>query len=214
MAAQNVYEEEHLERLLRVATCLAMCGYGAQVAQLAATARAFYSDAQVWAAQVHHRGAQGRRTHLMHAARKGSTARVQYLLDRGAAVDAVTVVGRTALMLASDSGHLETVRCLVERGGANVNAARTSDGMTALMYASEKGRLEIVRCLVERGGANVNAARDDDGVTSLMLASSRGHLETVCILLQHGENKHAASMFGSTALSYALAHPLVQAALS
>ena len=90
MAALGIIEEEYLERLLRVATCLAMCGYGVQVGQLAGNARAFYSDAQVWAAQVHHRGPRGR-THLMYAAWMGSTARVQYLLDRGARVDAGSV---------------------------------------------------------------------------------------------------------------------------
>ena len=127
--------ELHLERLLRVATCLAEGGYGAQVGQLAGAARAFYSDAQVWGAQVHHKGARGR-THLMHAARMGSAARVQYLLDRGAAADAGDARGLTALMIASLNGHLETVRCLVERGGANVNTAISTSGYTALMLAS------------------------------------------------------------------------------
>jgi ankyrin repeat protein len=213
MAALGISEEEHLEHLLRVATCLAQGGYGAQVAQLAACARAFYSDAQVWGAQVHHRGRRGR-TYLMHAARHGNAARVQYLLDRGAAADAGDVRGYTALMLACAGGHLETVRCLVERGGANVDAARTTDGYTALLWASEKGHLETVRFLVERGGANVNAATTTDGMTALMLASMRGHLETVRILLQLGADKQAASYAGHTAFNYAFAHPLVRAALA
>ena len=183
MAVLDAFEEDRLERLLRVATCLAMCGYGAQVAQLAGAARAFYSDAQVWGAQVHHRGALGR-MHLMHAAHMGSAARVQYLLDRGASADAVDVHGQTALMMACENGHLETVRCLVERGGANVNAARTADGFTALMSASVKGHLETVRFLVERGGANVNAARIDDGMTALMWASQNGHLEIARFLVE------------------------------
>ena len=52
MAALDVNEEERMERLLRVGTCLAMCGYGAQVGQLAATARAFRADAQLWGAHA------------------------------------------------------------------------------------------------------------------------------------------------------------------
>ena len=123
-----------MERLLRVAACLATCGYGAQVAQLAGTARAFYGDAQVWDAQVHHRGACGR-THLMHAAHMGSTERVQYLLDRGAAVDAVDLNGMSALLLACVYGRLENARFLVERAGADVNTARTTDGKTAMIWA-------------------------------------------------------------------------------
>jgi ankyrin repeat protein len=184
--------ELHLERLLRVATCLAEGGYGAQVGQLAACARAFYSDAQVWGAQVHHKGARGR-THLMYAARMDSAARVQYLLDRGAFANAAESDGWTALILASNRSHLETVRCLVERGGANANAARTIDGYTALMTASDKGHLETVRFLVERGGADVNAAMTTTGSTALMIASSKGNLETVrCLVERGGANVNAA----------------------
>jgi hypothetical protein len=52
MAALDTLDEERMERLLRVATCLAECGYGTQVGQLAATARAFRGDAQLWTAQA------------------------------------------------------------------------------------------------------------------------------------------------------------------
>ena len=54
-------------------------------------------------------------------------------------------------MFASEKGYLEIVRLLVERGGANVNAARTANGATALMWASENGRLEIARLLLQHG---------------------------------------------------------------
>ena len=111
MAAPGGSEAAHLERLLRVTTCLATCGYGTQVGALMCTARAFYGDAQVWDAHVQHTGVR-RRTYLMHAALKGNAARVQFLLDRGAAVN-VASVSSTALTLAAQNGHLETVRCLV-----------------------------------------------------------------------------------------------------
>ena len=115
MAALDAYEEEHLERLLRVGTCLAMCGYGAQVAQLAGTARAFRADAQLWGAQARHKGLRGR-TALMHAALIDDVHRIQFLVERGAEVEAVDAVfGETALMLACEYGHLETARFLVER---------------------------------------------------------------------------------------------------
>ena len=61
-----------------------------------------------------------------------------------------TTDGATALMAASQEGHLEIAQLLVERG-ANVNAARTDNGGTALMYASWKGHLEIVRLLLTSG---------------------------------------------------------------
>jgi ankyrin repeat protein len=156
-SAKELKTRERMARLLRVATCLAECGYGAQVGQLAATARAFRGDAQVWAASCNHCGPLGR-TRLMHAAKTGDIERARFLVYRGAAGDAVDKGGQTALMWACGRGHPEVVRFLVERGGANVNAATTTDGMTALMWASRQGHLEIVRFLVEYAHANVNAA--------------------------------------------------------
>jgi ankyrin repeat protein len=202
MAVLDAYEEEHLERLLRVGTCLAMCGYGAQVGALAATARAFRTDAQLWGAHARFRGPMGR-TALMHTAYEGDLPRIWFLLERGADVEAMEAeFGDTALMLACSAGQSETVRLLVERGGANVNAARTTDGPTALMSASQKGNLEIVRFLVERGGATVNAARTTDGTTALMWASMKGHPEIVRFLVERGgANVNAAKTTdGATAL--------------
>ena len=194
--------EGHLERLLRVATCLAACGYAAQVGALAGTARAFYDDAQVWGAQARHRGASGR-THLMHAAWSGNTARVQFLLGRGVAVDAREARGGTAQTAACHNGHLETARYLVECGGASVNAAMIN-GVTALMAGCFFGHLETVRFLVERGGASVNAAMID-GTTALLSASCMGHLGIARYLVEHGgTNVDAArTADGTTALLFA-----------
>ena len=115
------------------------------------------------------------------------------------------------LFRSSHNGHLLTVRFLVERGNANVNAARTTDGKTALMWASEKGHLEIVRFFVERGGANVNAVRTVNGFTALMYAGRDGHLETVRLLLQRGADRRARDHSGRSARDLAASHPLVQA---
>ena len=193
-ATQRRAQDLHMERLLRVATCLAAAGHGAQVAPLAACARALRADAQLWAAHARHRGPRGR-TALMHAALTGSVARIVFLLERGADVDAATRNrGRTALLLACRRGHCEAARVLVERGGANVNAVSIADGRTALMWASAGGHLEIVRNLVDRGGANVNAATTDDGMTALMLASWKGHLEIVHFLVERGGANVNAAM--------------------
>ena len=192
-AAFKQTETLRMERLLRVATCLAECGYGAQVGQLAATARAFRADAQLWAAHARYRGRKGR-TLLMRAAWTGNVGRIGFLLERGVDVEAVTSsFGTTALMLACRRGRCEAARVLVERGSANVNAAATNDGYTALLFACQEGHLEIVRFLVERGSGNVNAARTTDGVTALMLASQKGCLEIVrCLVERGGANVNAA----------------------
>jgi ankyrin repeat protein len=192
------------ERLLRVGTCLAQCGYGAQVAQLAACARALRADAQLWAAQARHRGRSGR-TALMRAADMGDLPRIIFLLEHGADVEAVEArFGDTPLMLACVSGRCDAARLLVERGGASVNTARTSDGMSALMFASQRDRLDTARFLVELGGASVNA-RTTAGATALMIASENGCLEIVRLLVElEGANVNAASLAdGMTALMVA-----------
>ena len=200
-AALSRAAQRRMERLLRVATCLAESGYGAQVARLAACARALRADAQLWAAHARHRCPQGH-TPLMQAARVGSVDRVLFLLECGANVEATgSADGETALMAACAKGRYEAVRALVERGGANVNAASSCRrGYTALMYTTfgdeceDAKYLRIARYLVERGAANVNAsiASDFTGETALMMASCAGKLEMVRLLVQHGASVNAA----------------------
>jgi len=54
--------------------------------------------------------------------------------------------GSTALMRASQNGHLEVVRALIA-AKADVKA-KAVNGFTALNLASETGHLEVVRALV------------------------------------------------------------------
>ena len=66
------------------------------------------------------------------------------------------------LITASEYGHINTVRRLLEEG-ADVNV-KDDRGSTALMYASEEGHVETVKLLLEKG-ADVNA-KDNDGGTA------------------------------------------------
>ena len=192
--------EDYTERLLQVATCMAMCGFGEAVGGLTGMARAFYGDAVLWAVHKGHRGPRGR-TRLMYAAMVKDVARARFLLAQGAAVDVVDANLATALMYACEAGALEVAHCLVERG-ASVNAVRGGGGQTALMYACENGHPEVARCLLAHG-ADVHAARTDYGKTALMLACEFGHLEIVQCLVEHGANVNAAMKRGMTALMWA-----------
>ncbi|KAJ1454931.1 ankyrin repeat-containing domain protein [Pelagophyceae sp. CCMP2097] len=70
---------------------------------------------------------------LHFAAAAGSTACVEFLLRRGAAVDAPNAYGHTPLMLACSRNHGGTVRALVSAGAQA--CARSSKGETPLHMA-------------------------------------------------------------------------------
>ncbi len=77
--------------------------------------------------------------------------RVKTLLDKGADVNAKAPTGVTALMMASQSGHVDVVRALLA-AKADVNA-KTPIGDTALLLASQQGHAEVVKLLTASGAS-------------------------------------------------------------
>ena len=106
----------------------------------------------------------------------------------------------TALTLASQGGHVEIVRLLLE-AGADKNL-QDGNGRTALILASEWDHVEIV-CLLLEAGADVNL-QNGNGWTALMKASFGGHLEILRLLLDAGADKNLRDgETGMTALMHA-----------
>eukprot|EP00889_Picochlorum_renovo_P003567 jgi/Picre1/30597/NNA_005958.t1 len=114
--------------------------------------------------------------------------------------------GMTALMYASQNGHVDVVRSLLDRG-ARVNAITQGSqgiGLTALMLAAREGDAETVKALLD-GGANVH--EEDEGEwTALTYAAREGNAETVKALLDGGADIHAEDEEGNTALIWAAIH--------
>ena len=119
------------------------------------------------------------------------TLTVQYLLKRGANVNAKNISDVTALLLASRLGHTDIVQLLCERG-ADVKQA-TFMGNSALHAAAREGHLQIVKLLCE-SGADVNAKgrpnsdRDSDNTSMEGLSS---FLESL-----HIDSPSSSSRFG------------------
>ena len=146
---------------------------------------------------VNARGQKDGFTVLHWAARGGSLAVMEALVDQGANVDAMSTSGYTALHNAAWRGRLSVVKYLVGVG-ADVNA-KGSNGLTALSWAARAGHLAVVKFLVGAGA-------DVLGSTALHTAAGSGHLEMVELLVGAGADVNAkikADYYGSTALHFA-----------
>ena len=105
----------------------------------------------------------------------------------------------TPLHLASQEGHLDIVRFLIEHD-ANM-AAQDQDGWTPLHVVSQSDHLDVARFLVEHV-ANAEA-QDRCGRTPLHLASQRGRLDVARSFVENGANAEAQDWRGRTPLHLA-----------
>jgi ankyrin repeat protein len=140
---------------------------------------------------------------LCKASRYGHVESVQFLLDRGAPVNAESSVDPNALTLASLKNYSEVVKVLLDHG-ASVSA-RGSRGRTALSLAAENGCVEAGKLLLDYG-ADVDSAEHDDrerGFTPLMYAAHKGHYKMVELLIKHHASINKKDLNGQTAIMYA-----------
>ncbi|KAN0103454.1 Ankyrin repeat-containing domain protein [Hyaloscypha variabilis] len=128
------------------------------------------------------------------AAKTGDLEMVEFLLERGADVNAAAANsgGRTALQFAAaaEQGNLILVERLL-RAGANINAPAAEDkGITALQGASIRGHLKFAHIFLD-GDANVNAPGSAiNGRTALEGAAENGRLDMVQLLMNVGADSH------------------------
>ncbi|MGH9943497.1 MAG: ankyrin repeat domain-containing protein [Pyrinomonadaceae bacterium] len=100
------------------------------------------------------------------------------MLERGADVNAKFRYGATALSYASDKGHLEVVKVLLEHK-ADVNVKDTFYNATPISWAAQKGHAQIVAALLDKGAEG----RD----TALMIGAGGGNVELVKAVLERGQ---------------------------
>lgn len=107
-------------------------------------------------------------TALMKAAQNGHAVTTELLLLEAGARKAD---GMTALMLAAQANHYDSVRLLLEREAC----MQDQDGWTALMYAAREGSLASLRLLLERE----KGMTADNGQTALVAAIRAGQKECI-----------------------------------
>ena len=140
---------------------------------------------------------------------------VRFLLDRGADIHVRVTrwhvvwkgglystyksFGVSALSLAAQQGHVETLRLLLDHWVTTYGTdGRDDHGRTTLMYAAAAGDTDTMEALVA-GGAPVNARTHTDA-TALMFAAAEGHADAVALLLELGADRSAANNNNDTAL--------------
>ena len=146
-----------------------------------------------------------RQTPLMYACRRGQSATVAKLLQRGADVNQYSQRDSVALFEAVDNGAIKTVELLLSHKDLDVNTIHPRRyNRTILMVAALNGNLPIVNAVLDRRDVNVDQ-KDLEGNTVLSLATVAGHSDIVTTLLeQKGVDINSQNSLGSTALIFAV----------
>ncbi|KAL8721991.1 MAG: hypothetical protein Q9225_001426 [Loekoesia sp. 1 TL-2023] len=120
------------------------------------------------------------------AAYCGRDRMVKALLDRETVTDLLTSQGRKAIRTASEQGHLDIVRLLLDHSAVAAPDAsvieRSAYLSDSLLGTAKTGHAAIARLLLERG-AN-STASDDYKDTPLHVAAANNHIEVVKLLLE------------------------------
>lgn len=135
-------------------------------------------------------------TPLMIAAAAGDAHRVSLQIrDAGKQ----TASGRTALMFATERGHVDCISLLLDKEVA----LQDNTGITALMFAAHAGASECARFLLSEVGitTKVATAKFPAGTTALMIAAYYGRADIVKLLKVYEQGMKNSR--GLTALDYA-----------
>ena len=118
------------------------------------------------------------------------------LLQRGANLNILDEIGRSALHRAAEGGRIHIADLLLKHG-ADVDLPNSS-GDSALSLASYKGQIEMLRLLLQHG-ADVNF-KNETGFSPLHRAAQNGHLDVARYLLGSGADVGSRDKDGQTPL--------------
>ncbi|KAM3456526.1 hypothetical protein NHJ6243_008149 [Beauveria neobassiana] len=101
----------------------------------------------------------------------------------GVDVNAKSVRGDSAIMLAAKKGYSRVVKALLDTGKVDVRF-ENMEHQSALMLASGGGHIEVVKILLSYDGVGVKNCDED---SAIMLAAKNGHFRVVEALLDTGK---------------------------
>ena len=137
-------------------------------------------------------------TQICNAARAGNVDAVKRLIKHVDLDELDPVSGTTVLMKASDGGHSEIVKMLLD-AGANTNR-RDAGGWSPLRHVIRQGDQQVIKMLIERG-ADVNYKSYQE--TLLMSAAEVGNAGSVQQLIDALADLYPVCADGKSALVYA-----------
>ena len=132
-------------------------------------------------------------TPLIVASLEGQGEIANYLLQRGAKIDARNAGGLSALHAAAYAGHRDIVALLLTKG-ADVNDGANQYGVTPLHLAAEENHLAVVELLLKHGADPTAVERN--GYTALTRAGWREHWDVAAILIANGAACQPADRVG------------------
>jgi len=139
-------------------------------------------------------------TALHVAAHAGNVPIVNFLLDKGANIEAKDKYSYTAAHHAAEMGHMDVLRVLIIRG-ANINAKAIYD-ISALHCASRFNHVDTVRMLLANGAAvNAQTSAAKGQKTPLHYASRLEDWTIVRLLLKNGADSCLRDANGAPALA-------------
>jgi hypothetical protein len=128
---------------------------------------------------------------LMDAVRENADlGRLEELLHGGANIDAVSMEGKTPLILASERGQSRVVDWLLSHG-ADYNISDI-DGRNPFFHAADNGHLDVLHQLRRAGYAGY--PEDRIGDTSIYAAAEKGHTDVVRYLIGRSPRRWRAEL--------------------
>mmetsp|Transcript_12436 Transcript_12436/g.16321 ORF Transcript_12436/g.16321 Transcript_12436/m.16321 type:complete len:790 (-) Transcript_12436:450-2819(-) len=142
-------------------------------------------------ADVNHRKGGTGSTPSFLCSQTGNLGTLEFLIQAGADVNIATVKGATPLSVAAEYAELECVKCLVEKGKANLEF-KNVDGFTPLMKCcgvfgakpSIDRKIQTALYLI-KSGANVHA-KEKNLRSVTHLAARSAYMPTLKSLVDHG----------------------------
>jgi ankyrin repeat protein len=140
-------------------------------------------------------------TNIMDLSEDGDLQGVIKKLDvQPALVNVQDGNGRSPLHRGAESGNMELIRLLLDRG-AEINAENVG-GHTPLHFGAFAGHVEVLRVLLDNGARIDHQGKD--GSVPLHFACGQGKMEAIEYLIQRGANLKIENNAGKLPLDWAV----------